>query len=166
MENELINILCYKLPGDLSRAVHKEYENRWNEIQRILVYPKTRFKVLENYPKTLQCLLAMSTFYRRVLSGMEGASDFYKTVNKDVSNNRCRPIAIGKYRLDKEEYNKLLAIHISFQKMREKFGINEQLFEYTETEEFLTNCKDYYYSLDVKPTPGIFDSTPDEDLPF
>lgn len=70
MDSELINILCYKLAGDVSRAVHSEYDNRWNEIKNIWKYPNNRFKVLEKQYKTVQYLLAMSTFYRRVLSGM------------------------------------------------------------------------------------------------
>lgn len=166
MDSELINILCYKLSGDVSRAVHNEYENRWNEIRHIWEYPQNRFKILERYSKTVQHLLAMSTFYRRVLSGMNGACDFYKTVTKDVSDDKERSISIGKYRLDKREYNKMLAIQITFRKLREKYGIDDYLFEYTETEEFLTNCKDLYFSHYVKPAPDIFGSTPDEDLPF
>lgn len=166
MDSELINILCYRLSGDVSRAVYNEYESRWNEIKHIWEYPRNRFKILEDYSKTIQHLLAMSTFYRRVLSGMGGACDFYKTVAKEMNGDRECSITIGKYRFNKKEYNKILTIQITFRKLREKFGIDDLLFEYTETEEFLTNCKELYFSHYVKPDPGIFGSTPDEDLPF
>ena len=165
MESDLINILCYKLSGDLSRAVYNEYENRLNEIKQIWEYPQNRFIVLAPYSKTIQHLLAISTFYRRVLSGMDGACDFYKTVNKCKDKSESA-IAIGKYRLDKSEYNKLLAIQISFNKLRDKFGIDEQLFNYTETEEFLTNCKNIFYRFYVRQFPETSGHKTDEDFPF
>lgn len=166
MDSELINILCYKLSGDVSRAVHNEYENRWREIKHIWDYPRNRFKVLEDYSKTVQHLLAMSTFYRRVLSGIDGACDFYKTISKNASGNREHSITIGKYRLNKEEYNKMLAIKITFRELRKKFCIDDCFFEYTETEEFLTNCKNLYFIHHNKPDEDIVSSKPDEDLPF
>lgn len=163
MDSVLINILCYKLPGDVSRAVHNEYESRWSEIKHIWEYPHNRYKLLESYSSTVQHLLAMSTFYRRVLSGMDGACDFYKTITKDSTSERS--IAIGSYRLDKAEYNKMLNIHITFRKLRERYGIEENFFEYAETEKFLDNCKDLYLSH-AKPTPSGSGSAPIEDFPF
>lgn len=163
MDSELINILCYKLPGDVSRAVHNEYEGRWSEIKHIWEYPQNRYKLLESYPTTVQHLLAMSTFYRRVLSSMDGACDFYKTVSRGATSERS--IAIGSYRLDKAEYNKMLNIRITFRKLRERYGIGDDFFEYAETEKFLDNCKDLYLSH-AKPTPNGSGSAPVEDLPF
>lgn len=166
MDSKLINILCYKLAGDVSRAVHSEYENRWNEIKNIWKFPNNRFKILEKYSKTVQNLLAMSTFYRRVLSGMDGACDFYKTITKDVSGDNERTIAIGRYQFNKNEYNKLLAIRISFRKFHEKYGISKAFMEYTDTYEFLKNCKELHVNQYVKPATKASDPTPDEDLPF
>ena len=161
--SELINVLCYKLSGDISRAVFNEYNNRWSEIKHIWEYPQNRFKVLESYQSTVKLLLAMSTFYRRVLSGLNGACDFYKTVTKNQQSSRS--IVVGSYRLDRDEYNRLLAIQITFRNLREKYGITEHFFDYSETEEFLTNCKDIL-NYNVKSTTKSTSGSASEDLPF
>ena len=163
MKSELINVLCYKLSGEVSRAVYNEYNNRWNEIKHIWEYSQGRYEVLEAHQPTVKLLLAMGTFYRRVLSGIDGASDFYKTVTRDEKSKRT--IEIGSYRLDKDEYHKMLAIQISFRELRKKYGIENHFFEYAETEEFLTNCKDLFYNYAKTTTNSASDSTP-EDFPF
>lgn len=160
--SELINILCYKLPGDVSRIVYNEYEGRWNEIQHIWQYPQNRFKFLAEYHASIRHLLALSTFYRRVLSGMDGACDFYKTISKGTTRESA--IDIGGYRLDKGEYNKMLAIRITFRQLMQKFGIEDHFFEYSETDGFLERCKELYLSH-VSTTPRTPDTKP-EDLPF
>lgn len=165
MEAELINVLCYKLPGDVSRAVYNEYNSRWDEVNHILEYSQNHFQLLEPYQSTVKSLLAMSTFYRRVLSGMNGACDFYKTVNKGVEKAEQHTISIGSYNLDKSEYNKLLAVQITFNELLERFGIGRYFFEYTETEEFLAKCKDLYVSY-TKPIKDGPDSTNDDNFPF
>ena len=105
----------------------------------------------------------MSTFYRRVLTGLDGACDFYKTVTNN--QNSGYSIVVGNYKFDKDEYNRLLAIHISFRKLREKYGIEEPFFDYTETEEFLTNCKNILH-YDVRPTTNVAPDSTSEDFPF
>lgn len=162
--SELINVLCYKLSGDVSRAVYNEYNNRWSEILHIWEYPHNRFKALQGYETTIQHLLAISTFYRRVLSGFDGARDFYKTVSKSLEMRTQSPtISIGKYKLDQTAYNKLLGVQIEFGKLKSNFGIEDSFFEYFETEEFMTNCMRLYMNHSNSNHKPDGDS---EELPF
>ena len=164
VDTTIIKILCKKLPGDLSNAVYNEYVGRWEDIENIWKYPQNRFKVLQEYETTIQNLLAFSTFYRRVLSGFNGARDFYKTVSKSLKARTQSPtISIGKYRLDQTAYNKLLGVQIEFGKIKNKFGIEDSFFKYYETEEFMTNCMRLYmnhFNSERRPNGGS------EELPF
>lgn len=165
MESELINIFCHKLPGDISRAVHNEYTNRWDEIKRIWEFPQNRYGILKRHSSTIQHLLAMSIFYRRLLCGLDGACDFYNAVKRSSRNSEHNVIIIGKYKLDSREYKKLQSIRISFQKLKEKYDIDDYFFDYVETYEFLNNCKDFYYNH-VRQQPNRPSPDPEEDLPF
>lgn len=164
VDTTIIRILCKKLPGDLSNAVYNEYVGRWEDIEKIWEYSQKGFKTLQGYETTIQHLLAISTFYRRVLSGFDGARDFYKTVSKSLNARTLSPkISIGKYKLDQTAFNKLLGIQIEFGKLKNKFGIEDSFFEYYETEEFMTNCMRLYMNhlnCDRKPDAGS------EELPF
>ena len=132
-DSELINILCYRLPGDISRAVYNEFENRWKEIEKIWEYPLN------------QC-------------------DFFTTIDKSDTQNEI-PIAIGKYMLNRKEYNKLLGIQISFDNIKKGYGLSDQFFDYFETAEFLANCKDLYYSND-RPEQHKSDPESPDEIPF
>ena len=147
-DTTFIKTLCKKLPSDVSNALYNEYFGRWDEIENIWAYPQNRFKPLQTYEEVIKRLLAISTFYRRVLIGFDGARDFYKTVSKskDTLSKTETVISIGKYKLDHSEYNKLLGVQIEFGKLRDKYGIGDSFFDYFETEEFLTNCMELYKS--------------------
>ena len=159
-EQNIIKILCKKLPGDVSRAVYNEYNSRWSEIEQVWNYPQNRYKLLQKHESTIQLLLAMSTFYRRVLNGFDGARDFYKTVSNNSGTKTEFAICIGQFKLNFKQYCKLQAVQISFCKLKDKFGISNSFFKYNETYEFLNNCM-YLYNCDVTPNDGR-----QENLPF
>ena len=116
------------------------------------------------YKPTVRNLLAISTFYRRVLSGFDGARDFFTTIGKSDAQKEI-PIAIGKYRLNRKEYNKLLGIQIAFDNIRKGYGLSDQFFEYFETAEFLANCRDLYYN-NVSPEQHKSDTDSADEFPF
>lgn len=158
---QLIRILCHKLPGDVSMAVYNEYNSRWTDIEHIWDYSENKYKVLQGYQTTVKNLLAMSTFYRRVLSGFDGARDFYKTITKSDGDQKTGcAITIGTYKLDDVQYRKLQAVQIAFDYLKNQFGIRNSMFEYDETYEFLDNCKQLYLN-DTTPNNGK-----QENLPF
>ena len=163
-ESELINILCYRLPGDISRSVHNEFDGRWKEIENIWEYSHNQYKMLMAYKPTVRNLLAVSTFYRRVLSGFDGARDLFTTIDKFDTQKEI-PIAIGKYRLNRKEYNKLLGIQIAFDNIKKGYGLSDHFFDYFEITEFLSNCRDLYYS-NVKPEQHNPSTDSTDELPF
>ena len=62
-------------------------------------------------------------------------------------NQRCGKekecaIRIGRTVLDKEQQNHLLAVVMAFGKIRDKYNIFPAFFEFSETAQFLRNCKD------------------------
>lgn len=145
MESSFIDNLCKDLPSDVRNAVHNEFTSRWKDIEHIWEYPQNRYKVLQPHQVTVRHLLAISTFHRRVLSGFDGARDFYKTVSRSFNHSpKNVEISIGKFKLNQTEYNKLLGVEIEFGKIRKKYGLDDSFFEYDGTDEFLTNCRKLY----------------------
>ena len=139
--SSLIKILCYKLPGEISQPLYREYNDRWAEIERIWSKDGNRYQNLQKHAKTIKTLLAMSTYYRRVIGGLVGATDFYKKVTYERGSNIDRPVKIGAFVLDREKNNQLLMVKYNFSKFQKKYNIPDVFFEYDATLEFLGNCQ-------------------------
>lgn len=153
-KSPLINILCYQLPGDLSKAIYHEYNSRWAEIEYFWKNDDSKYIVLRDYEPTIRLLLAMSTFHRRVLSGFDGARDFYKTLLRSLGpNGKCAILSIGQYKLNITQYRRLQAVQIDFGQLKEKYGISDSFFIYCESYEFLDNCLELYYNQ-IRPDDG------------
>ena len=138
----LINILTYNLPGAITRPLFTEYNNRVKEIGDILGWEDSAYKELCEYESVIESLLAMSLFYRYVLGHFQAVTSFYKTVNQRCGSEKECAIKIGRIVLDKEQQNHLLGAVIAFGKIREKYNIFPAFFEFSETAQFLRNCKD------------------------
>lgn len=138
----LINILTYNLPGAITRPLFTEYNNRIKEIENILGWENSAYKELRDYETVVESLLAMSLFYRYVLGHFQAATSFYKTVNQRCEKEKECAIRIGRSVLDKEQQNHLLAAVIAFGNIRDKYNIFPGFFEFSETAQFLRNCKD------------------------
>lgn len=139
----LINIFCSQLPGIVTRPLYQEYEKRMAEVNRIWNNQENNYMELMKHESTVQALLAASLFYRHVLGHLDGVAGFYSALNKH-SEKECA-IKIGGSTLDKDQYNHLLGATITFEKIRRKFQIPTSSFEFSETLQFLRNCKDLYY---------------------
>lgn len=137
----LINILCYKLPQEVSQPLFREFNDRWTEIERIWSIEDNRYSNLQRHKKTIKALLAMSTYYRRVIGGLVGATDFYKMVSYNGTDYIDRPVKMGNFLLDREKNNQLLMIKYRFSKLQKKYNIPDIFFEYDATIEFLINCQ-------------------------
>ena len=83
----------------------------------------------------------MSLFYRHVLGHLQGAISFYKTVNQRSGEKESR-ISIGSTLLDKKAQGQLEAIRISFKQIEDRYQIYPAFYEFSETAQFLRNCKD------------------------
>lgn len=143
-KNSIINIFAKNLPGHITIPMCREYDWRKTEIQRILDGDYVRYKVLVGSESTIDALLALSLFYRYVIAKLDGTSEFYDNVNKKT--NAETSIQIGKFVLDQKERNRLLAVHIQFKKIVDKFQIPNNFFNYADTMDFLVNCIALYYT--------------------
>lgn len=129
----IINILTYGLPYALTNQIYNEYQSRISEA-KFLIEKSSRFKILAENISTVELLFAISIFHKRVISNLDGAVKFYKTVNKF---SQADIIAIGSYDLTFEEKNKILGLLINYRQLIEKYGITESMMDYYLTKTFL-----------------------------
>ena len=142
-KNSLINIFCYGLPGVITKPICREYDSRWEEIERILNNQKyNNYLFLKQYTKTIENLLALCMFYRYVVGNIMGGYKLFNLINHYSEEER--PILVGKYILDKKESNRILAVSIELENIRKRFQLDKCFFEFTETTDFLRNCINLY----------------------
>jgi len=139
----ILNILTKGLSGAVTHPIYLEYDSRRKELDRIWAKTDNHYWMLQNNVSTVEALLAMSLFYRHVMGYMQGATSFYKSVNQRCVGKECA-ISIGKSVLDKKQQNQLLAVLIRFNQIQDKYQLTPAFFEYSETIQFLRNCKDLF----------------------
>lgn len=132
-QTHIINIFTYGLPFDLANQIYNEYQDRMREVNYIIEV-SDRYAPLANNLKTVELLLALSIFHKRVISNLDAAVKFYGKVNK-VS--QADTIRMGNYKFTGDEKNKLLALTITYRKLLEKYEIGEAVMDYHLTKEFL-----------------------------
>lgn len=137
-ETPIINILTYRLPYDLTNQIYNEYQERYREVI-FLVDNANKFKNLKENLKTVELLLALSIFHKRVISNLDAAIKFYGTVSK---YSQAEVIRIGNYNFTGDEKNKLLGVVMNYHKLIEKFGIPTSFMDYYLTKEFLQKILD------------------------
>lgn len=167
MEKPIINILTFQLPFELANQIYKEYHDRFREVIFFLDNTQ-KFRKLKDNIKTIELLLALSIFHKRVISNLDAAIKFYGRVS-DYS--QATVIKIGNYNFTGDERNKLLGVVISYNKLIEKFGIPAHFVNYYFTKEFLQKMLDLlnfkYANDEEKNQENSNNSTFDlEDLPF
>jgi hypothetical protein len=165
-EFPIINILTYQLPFDLANQIYNEFQSRIKDA-KYLIENYASYKALEQDLKTVELLLSLSIFHKRVIANLDSAVKFYGTVSK---RSDADVIKIGSYDLTGEEKNKLLAVVISYDKLIEKFSIPNFVLEYYETKEFLKNLKNLKATLEYdekRPRKQKGGKSSDEtDIPF
>ena len=143
-ESPIISILTFGLPGNVTRPIYLEYNSRRRELDRIWANPENNYRMLQEYVPTVEALLAISLFYRHVMGHMQGATSFYKSVNQRVGKEKECAIKVGKTVLDGEQQRHLLSALITFGRIQDKYQLAPVFFEYSETIQFLRNCKDLF----------------------
>jgi hypothetical protein len=129
----IINILTYGLPYKLANQIYNEYQERTKDAKYIIGISERYFKLKDSI-NTVELLLALSIFHKRVISNLDGAVKFYKTIGE---YSESEIIAIGSYDLTFEEKNKILALLINYRKLIEKFGLTDEMMDYYSTKDFL-----------------------------
>ena len=135
----IINIFCYALPYDVSRKIYNEFHNRLSDC-KYLVKNVEHYALLQNDLKTIELLLALSIFHKRVLANIDSAVKFYGKVT-EISD--AHTISIGSYQLNIEEKNKMLGLLIHYRNLKRAYGIPDNLFDYYETLEFMRKVRDF-----------------------
>ena len=118
-DTPIINILTYKLPYKLANQIYNEYQNRFREANYLIDNIK-RYKELKNNKKTVELLLALSIFHKRVITNLDAAVKFYGTVTK---YSTAQTIKIGSYDLTGKEKNNILAVVMNYNQLIERFLI-------------------------------------------
>lgn len=134
-QTPIINIFTYQLPQDLAQQIYNEYQNRMREVNYSLENTR-RYSALKKEMQTVELLLALSIFYKRVIANLEAAVKFYGTVYRFSD---AEAIQMGSYYFTGDEKNHILALTIKYQKILEDFHIPETVFNYHETKDFLKN---------------------------
>ena len=142
--------MTYGLPGNVTRPLYLEFNCRRRELDRIWANPENNYQVLQGYIPTVEALLAMSLFYRHVMGHMQGAISFYMSVNKrHVGENEC-VIKVGNTILDSYQQRYLLSSVLTFNRIQNKYQLDPSFFEYSETIQFLRNCKELFYQKEYE----------------
>lgn len=163
----IINILTYKLDFKLSQQIYNEFQSRLTEAKYLISKYKT-YKILEENLKTVELLLALSIFHKRVVANMDAAVKFHGTVTR-MTEGSTSVISFGSYQMDVREKNKLLGITMNYNKLIEKFGVPPSFADYNQTNEFLrkiVNLKLHLNNANPKESNDNSKDESDDKIPF
>lgn len=140
----MIEKFCSRLPREISNPMYNEYYNRLKEINFILEN-RDAYKHLLQYKKTIELILSLSIFYKRVIANMDAATKFAGTV---FSNSPAIAIKIGSYDLTGSEKNRIIAIVMNYNLLIEKYSLTHDILSTTETKDLIKKIKDLKWQLD------------------
>lgn len=133
-KSPIINILTYKLNNyELTRQIYNEYQSRYKDALFLINNYKTYSSLKENL-KTVELILALSIFHKRVIANLDAAVKFYGTVSRI---SQAETIKMGSYDLNGLEKNKILGVTMNYYALIEKFSVPATLMDYNETRDFL-----------------------------
>jgi len=147
----MIEKFCSRLPREISNPMYNEYYNRLKEINFILEN-RDAYKHLLQYKKTIELILSLSIFYKRVIANMDAATKFAGTV---FSNSSAIAIKIGSYDLTGSEKNRIIAVVMSYNSLTEKYSLTNDLLATMETKDLIKKIKDLKWQLDNKENQGV-----------
>lgn len=147
----MIEKFCSRLPREISNPMYNEYYNRLKEINFILEN-RDAYKHLLQYKKTIELILSLSIFYKRVIANMDAATKFAGTV---FSNSSAIAIKIGSYDLTGSEKNRIIAVVMSYNSLTEKYSLTNDLLATMETKDLIKKIKDLKWQLDNKENKDI-----------
>lgn len=117
-----------------------EYNRRLSDINFLLSGQYDYYAHLKKDIETIKLLLAISIFYKRVLSNFDSATKFTSRI---VFKSDAVSVQLGTYDLSAKEIFKLNKTVLIFKKLMEDYSIPLNLFEYLETKELLRKIKIY-----------------------
>ncbi|MGC4234673.1 MAG: hypothetical protein QM594_16945 [Niabella sp.] len=141
----MIQLFTENLPYKLSEQMTFEYNRRLSDINYFLSGRYDYYAHLKKDIETIQLLLALSIFYKRVLSNFNSATKFTSRV---VLKSEAASVQLGTYDLSAKELFKLNKTVLTFKTLMDEYSIPLGLFEYLETKELLRKIKVYKDGLD------------------
>jgi hypothetical protein len=144
MTTQMIKLFTDNLPYKLSEQMTFEYNGRINDINYFLSGRYDYYAPLKKDIETIQLFLALSIFYKRVLSNFDSATKFTSRI---IFKSEAESVQLGTYDLSAKEIFKLNKTVLTFKKLMEDYSIPIGLFEYLETKELLRKIKVYKDSL-------------------
>ena len=133
------------LPYKVSQQIKIEYDIRLSEIKYLTSETIEQYHYLRADIKTIELLLALSIFYKRIICNFESANKFTSRV---VSNNDANSIKLGSYDFNEREIFGLQRTIREFNNILLEYSINVNLFDYTDTIIFLRKIKSYKNFID------------------
>lgn len=155
----MIEKFCSRLPREISNPMYNEYYNRLKEINYILEN-RDAYKHLLQYKKTIELILSLSIFYKRVIANMDAATKFAGTV---FSNSTAIAIKIGSYDLTGSEKNRIIAIVMNYNLLIQKYSLTQEMLATTETKDLIKKIKDLKWQLDNNENKDIKKKNDDKD---
>ena len=147
----MIEKFCSRLPREISNPMYNEYYNRLKEINFILEN-RDAYKHLLQYKKSIELILSLSIFYKRVIANMDAATKFAGTV---FSNSPAIAIKIGSYDLTGSEKNRIIAVVMNYNLLIEKYSLTHDMLATTETKDLIKKIKDLKWQLDNNENEGV-----------
>lgn len=142
VESGIINILIAELTKELAQQIYSEYESRMREAKYLISNYKP-YSILKNEIKTIEVILSISIFYRRIIANLDSANKFFSYVNR---NSNAERIEIGSYSINKNEINKIYNVVLDYQKIIDKYKIPLKCIEYKDTKELLNTLVHLKYN--------------------
>lgn len=170
-ETPIINIFTYGLPYELTHQIYNEFQERMREAL-YLMNNTNRYQSLKKNYKTVELLLALSIFYKRVIANLDAAVKFHGNVQR---LSQADTIRIGNYELTTVEKNKILGLLINYKNIIQRFNISESLWNYSLTKEFLSkiiylkefgNVNDQEENYNNKKEGGQKNEVDEDEIPF
>lgn len=156
----MIEKFCSRLPREISNPMYNEYYNRLKEINYILEN-RDAYKHLLQYKKTIELILSLSIFYKRVIANMNAATKFAGTV---FSNSSAISIKIGSYDLTGSEKNRIIAVVMNYNLLIEKYSLTNDILTTTETRDLLKKIKNLKWQLDNNENKDIKNNDEDDNI--
>jgi len=140
----MIEKFCSRLPREISNPMYNEYYSRLKEIN-FIIENRDAYKHLLQYKKTIELILSLSIFYKRVIANMDAATKFAGTV---FSNSSAIAIKIGSYNLTSSEKNRIIAVVMNYNSLTQKYSLTNDLLATSETKDLIKKIKDLKWQLD------------------
>lgn len=135
----MIRVFTNNLPYKLADQLIIEYDKRLSEINYLVSGRFNYYSELKQDTESIKLLLALSIFYKRVITNFDSATKFSSRVQK----SNAQSIQLGTYDFSAKEIFKVKRVIISFNELISSYSIPIELFNYLETKEFLKKVKKY-----------------------